>query len=45
MIGDRWDEKKGRPIVEELLEVDGEALVFKGGVTLTGIAHWQPQSR
>jgi hypothetical protein len=45
MIGDRWDEKKGRPVVEGLLERDGDGLVFNGGVTLTGIAHWQPQSR
>ena len=45
MIGDRWEEKKGRPIVEGLLERDGDGLVFNGGNTLTGIAHWQPQSR
>lgn len=45
VIGDRWDEKKGRTMVEALLERDGEGLVFKGGVTLTGIAHWRPQSR
>jgi hypothetical protein len=45
MIGDRWDERKGRPIVEKLLERDAKGLVFNGGVTLTGIAHWQPQSR
>jgi Methyltransferase domain len=44
MIGDRWDEKKGRPIVQGLLERDGDGLVFNGGVTLTGIAHWQPRS-
>jgi Methyltransferase domain len=45
MIGDRWDEKRGRPIVEGLLERDTDGLVFNGGVTLTGIAHWQPLSR
>jgi SAM-dependent methyltransferase len=45
MIGDRWDEKHGRPLVEELLEPDGDGLVFQGGFTLTGIAHWQPRSR
>jgi hypothetical protein len=45
MIGDRWDEKQGRPLVEEFLERDGEGLVFQGGFTLTGIAHWQPRSR
>jgi len=45
MIGDRWDEERGRPIVQGLLERGGDELVFNGGVTLTGIAHWQPQSR
>ena len=45
MIGDRWDEKRGRPLVEEFLQRDGEGLMFQGGFTLTGIAHWQPRSR
>jgi hypothetical protein len=45
MIGDRWDEEKGRALVADLLERDGHELVYEGGVTLTGIAHWQPQSR
>ena len=45
MIGDRWDGEKGRAIVESLLEADGDELLFQGDVTLTGIAHWQPQSR
>jgi SAM-dependent methyltransferase len=45
MIGDRWDAEKGRAIVEGLLEADGDGLVFQGAVTLTGIAHWQPQTR
>ena len=44
MIGDRWDEEKGRPIVESLLQADGDGLLFQGNITLTGIAHWQPQS-
>jgi hypothetical protein len=44
MIGDRWDAEKGRPIVAGLLERDGDGLIFNGSVTLTGIAHWQPQS-
>jgi hypothetical protein len=45
MIGDRWDEEQGRPIVEGLLETDGDELLFHGAVTLSGIAHWQPPSR
>ena len=44
MIGDRWDQEKGRAFVADLLERDGHELVYEGGVTLTGIAHWQPQS-
>lgn len=44
MIGDRWDEEKGRAIVEGLLAPDGDELLFQGDVTLTGIAHWQPRS-
>lgn len=45
MIGDRWDEDNGRALVKGLLERDGDEFVYEGGVTLTGIAHWQPQSR
>ena len=45
MIGDRWDEEKGRGMVEALLEADGDELVFHGAVTLAGIAHWQPRTR
>ena len=45
MIGDRWDEQKGRAIIAELLEPDADELLFQGAVTLTGIAHWQPQTR
>jgi len=44
MIGDHWDEDKGRAMVESLLEADGDGLLFQGNVTLTGIAHWQPRS-
>jgi 2-polyprenyl-3-methyl-5-hydroxy-6-metoxy-1,4-benzoquinol methylase len=45
MIGDSWDQDKGRAIVEGLVKPDGDELLFEGGVTLTGIAHWQPKSR
>jgi hypothetical protein len=44
MIGDRWDEEKGRAIVNGLLQPDGDELVFEGDVTLSGIAHWQPKT-
>ena len=43
MIGTDWDEAKARDILEEVLTVEGNELVFDGGVTLSGIAHWQPR--
>jgi SAM-dependent methyltransferase len=44
LVGEGWDEAKARAILlEELAEDEGE-LVFECGVTLSGIAHWQPQS-
>jgi SAM-dependent methyltransferase len=42
LVGDGWDETKARAILSEVLvEQEGE-LVFDGGVTLSGIAHWRP---
>ena len=41
-LGPDWDEAKARTILEEILFQDGGELVFDGGVTLSGIAHWQP---
>jgi len=42
LIGDDWDESKARSILREVLTEVGGELVFDGGVTLVGIAHWQP---
>jgi SAM-dependent methyltransferase len=45
LFGDGWDEDRARPLLSDLLrEEDGE-LVFDGGVALSGVAHWQPQTR
>jgi len=44
MIGEAWDEEKARILLDGLLVHDGDELVFEGGLTLTGIAHWQPRS-
>jgi hypothetical protein len=43
-VGEGWDDKAGREILEELLQHDGGGLVFDGGMTLTGVAHWKPQT-
>jgi SAM-dependent methyltransferase len=43
-LGPDWDEAKARTILEEILVRDGGELVFDGGVTLSGIAHWQPRT-
>jgi SAM-dependent methyltransferase len=42
-IGQDWDEQAARKILHEVLVADGDELVFDGGTTLVGIAHWQPQ--
>jgi SAM-dependent methyltransferase len=44
LIGTYWDEPKARAILTELLVEEGGELVFDGGVTLAGIAHWQPRT-
>jgi hypothetical protein len=45
LIGDGWDETKARAILRDVLVAEGDELVFDGGLTLSGIAHWQPQTR
>jgi hypothetical protein len=42
-IGEGWDEAKARTILSELLTDVGGELVFDGGITPVGIAHWQPR--
>jgi hypothetical protein len=44
LVGEGWDEAKGRVELEELLRRDGDDLVFDGGMVLTGVAHWKPSS-
>jgi len=45
LIGEGWDEPKARAILLDLLVEEGGELVFDGGVTLAGIAHWRPRIR
>lgn len=44
LIGPGWDETNARAILREVLVEDGDELVFDGGVTLSGIAHWRPRT-
>jgi SAM-dependent methyltransferase len=41
-VGEGWDDAAARRILEELLQQDDGGLMFDGGMTLTGVAHWQP---
>lgn len=43
MFGEGWDEKAGRAALEEILQRDGDQLVYDGGIALSGVAHWQPR--
>ena len=43
-IGEDWDESKARAILGEVLREEGRELVFEGGFTRVGVAHWQPST-
>jgi methyltransferase family protein len=43
-LGPDWDEAKARAILEEVLVQEGDELVYDGGVTVSGIANWQPRT-
>ena len=42
LVGNGWDEATARVILKDVLNQEGDELVFDGGVTLAGIAHWRP---
>jgi len=44
LFGDGWEEPRTRRLLEEMLVRDGDELVYDGGVTVSGIAHWQPRA-
>jgi hypothetical protein len=44
MFGGDWDEARTRSVLDEVLVRDGDDLVFDAGLTLTGVAHWQPRA-
>lgn len=42
MFGEGWDEDRARAILQEILQPEGEELVFDAGIALSGVAHWRP---
>jgi hypothetical protein len=44
LVGEGWDETRGRAELQELLRRDGDDLVYDGGIVLTGVADWKPAS-
>src|SRR5438128_11598792 len=44
LFGAGWEEPRTRRLLEEMLVRDGDELVYDGGVTVSGIAHWQPRT-
>ncbi len=45
LVGDVWDERAGRKMLEDMLTREGDDFVFGGGTVLAGVAHWQPQAK
>jgi len=44
LFGEEWDEVKARAVLDDVLSKEGDELVFDGGVALSGVAHWKPQT-
>jgi hypothetical protein len=44
LFGEGWDEMRARTVLDEVLNKDDGELVFEGGLALSGVAHWQPQT-
>jgi SAM-dependent methyltransferase len=44
LFGDRWDEELMPGMLRDMLVPDGDELVFDGGVSVSGVAHWQPRA-
>ena len=43
LFGDAWDDTRARPELERMLVRDGDELVYDGGPSVSGVAHWQPK--
>lgn len=44
LFGDTWDESGARAELEKMLVREGDELVYDGGVSVSGIAHWRPRT-
>jgi SAM-dependent methyltransferase len=42
LAGDAWEDKRGRAILDEILERRDGELVYEGGTAVSGVAHWRP---
>ena len=45
LVGEDWDEARGRAMLEGMLVSEGDELVFDSGVALSGVAHWRPRGK
>jgi len=45
LFGAGWEEPRMRDALAEMLVKEGDELVYDAGVTVSGIAHWQPRQR
>ena len=44
LVGAGWDEARARTLLQKMLTREGDELVIDSGVSVSGIAHWQPSS-
>jgi hypothetical protein len=44
LFGDGWDKKAARHELERMLVSDGDELLYDGGISVSGVAHWQPRA-
>ena len=43
IFGDLWDGSGAQEQLKDMLVRDGDELIYDGGLSLSGIAHWQPR--
>jgi SAM-dependent methyltransferase len=43
LFGDGWDESGAREQLKDMLVRNGDELVYDSGLSISGIAHWQPR--
>ena len=45
LVGDSLSEAQVRMALEAMLTTEGEEVVYKGGIVLSGVAHWRPLAK